>query len=218
MYPVLVAGLAGTLILLGSSGSQPQRTVEQRVHSAANPALTVRVDPSLPYLGRVELDVRGVAVAEQFYFAKIAGGKLGPTVVVHFEHFLPDNDRTFGYPTFRMTTLGSHEYLHQQWPAAEFEMFGLEPVKQMLASRGVTAEASWLINRYARVVDEAGKHELLLFYLEPGSASPVPIETLAAEAHPSGVPQTAGAWMTVATGLAERAQKLITVQDREQTR
>ncbi len=145
--------------------------------------------------------------------SEVSNGKLGRTVVVHFEHFLPTNDLTFNYPTFRMARLGQHQYLHQTWPMGDFEMFGLEPVKTMLAARGIEAERGWLVNRYARVVDEARKHEILLFYLEPASSSPVAIETLEKEAHPSGVPQTPGQWMTVATALAERARKAITVED-----
>lgn len=211
--------LALTLVLalLAPLGATSQTTHRdgQTVHSDANPAIAVHVDPSLPFLGRTELDVRGRARAEQYFFADVQDGKLGRTVIVHFEHFLPTNEYTFGYPTFLMVTLDNHEYLHQRWPIPRFELLTLEPVKAMLAAANVTAEEGWLSNRYARVVDEAGKYELLLFYLEPASSSPVPIDLLAAEAQPNGVPPASGQWATIAAGLAERARAAFTVEDKE---
>jgi hypothetical protein len=209
-----VVALLLTSLFLGPALSQSRRQEGQVVQSALNPAITVRVDPSLPFLGRTELDIRGQARAEQFYFADVKDGKLGRTVIVHFEHFLPTNDRTFGYPTFRMVRLGAHDYLHQTWPVADFGMFAYEPVKEMLAARGITAERGWLVNRYARVVDDAQKHELLLFYLEPGSSAPVALEGLAAVAEPTGVPLQPGQWATIAAGLAERARAAISVEDK----
>ena len=185
--------------------------MEQIVRSSTLPAIAVRVDPALPYLGRVEFEVNGRARAEQFYFGEITGGKLARTVIVHFEHFLESNDLTFNYPAFRMIAVGKHDYLHQSWPIAGLGLFENASVAELLKARGVQIDPDWLVNRYARVVDAARKHELLLFYLEPGTSATVPFKMLEAEAHPSGVPQKPGAWATIAAGLADRAMRAFTV-------
>lgn len=170
-----------------------ERRVEQTVRSSTLPRVAVRVDPALPYLGRVEFDVNGRARAEQFFFAEITDGTLGRTLVVHFEHFLPSNDFTFEYPTLRMVTLGKHDYLHQTWAMAGRGLLERPAVSELLTRRGVRVEPDWFLNRYARVVDAARKHELLIFYLEPARSAPVPFATLAAMADPFGVPKDGGA-------------------------
>ena len=206
--------LGGTAIR-AQAPPPPDRRVEQTVRSAALPRVAVRVDPALPYLGRVEFDVNGRARVEQFLFAEITDGTLGRTLVVHFEHFLPSNDFTFEYPALRMVTIGKHDYLHQTWAMEGLGLLQRPAVSELLTTRGVRVEADWFLNRFARVVDAAKKHELLIFYLEPARSAPVPFATLAAAAHPSGVPQDGGAWTDVARGVADRALRAFSVSDED---
>jgi hypothetical protein len=74
-----------------------------------------------------------------------------------------------------MATLGQREYLHQTWAIRQFDLFTVPAMRDFLRARDLTAEASWLIDRYVRVVDEARKHEVILFYLEAASANPADI-------------------------------------------
>lgn len=183
------------------------RRLVQYVQSDALPLASIGVDASLPFIGRVEFDVRGRARAEQFFFSEVRNGRLGRTAIVHFEYFLPDNDATFGYPDFRLVQLAGQAFLHQTWPTADYGIFRQAEVKAMLDAHGLTAEADWITNRYARVMDDP-KHELLLFYLEPASGFSTPMADMTAEAHPSGVPQQPGAWMDIANAVAERASRV----------
>jgi hypothetical protein len=194
----------------------PDRRVEQVVRSSTLPKVTVRVEPALPYLGRVEFDVNGRARVEQFFFAEVTDGTLGRTLVVHFEHFLPSNEFTFEYPTLRMITIGKRDYLHQTWAMPGLGLLQRPAVSELLATRGIRVEPDWFLNRYARVVDAAKKHELLIFYLEPARSAAVPFATLAAAgADPSGVPQGSGPWIDVARGVADRALRAFSVSDED---
>jgi hypothetical protein len=171
-----------TLIALLAQATVPQRAVQRQVlHSPALPELTIRVSADLTYLGRVSYAVQDVAQAEEYVFATTAAGKLQRAFVAHFEEFLPSNDHFFEYPHLRMATIGQHEYLHQTWAIRQFDLFTVPAMQEFLRARNLTAEASWLIDRYVRVVDEARKHEVIFFYLEAAS-------THATDIHYGGAP------------------------------
>lgn len=159
-----------------------RRVVGQTLISESLPKLKIKVDPSLKYLGRVEMDaMEGIAKVEQFFFGRVKQGKLGKMLIVHFEHALPTNDFTFGYPRLRMATLGKHEFLNQTWAIKDYGLLKRNKVKEFLAKNGLQAEPDWLVNRYVRVVDENKKHELILFYMEPASSVSLPTEGLTAD-------------------------------------
>jgi hypothetical protein len=165
------------------------RTVERNVlHSATLPELTVRVSSRLTYLGRLSYDVQGAAQAEEFVFADAAKGQLRRVFIVHFEHFLPTNEQVFNYPRLRMTTLGQQEYLHQTWAIRQFDLFTVPAMKEFLWAHHLTAEESWLVDRYVRVVDQTRKHEVIFFYLEAASTNPSYIHYGGAPAEPPPPP------------------------------
>jgi hypothetical protein len=171
-----------TLLAVLAQTGPPQRAVEGHVlRSPALPALSIRVAADLVYLGRLSYTVQDVAQAEEYVFATTAGGKLQRAFIAHFEWFLPSNDHVFEYPRLRMATIGQQEYLHQTWAIRQFDLFTVPAMQEFLRARDLTAEASWLIDRYVRVVDNARKHEVIFFYLEAASIS-------AADIHYGGAP------------------------------
>jgi hypothetical protein len=165
-----------------------QRTVQHVLHSAAMPSLTVTVSSDLTYLGRLNYDVQDVGQAEEYIFADTADGKLQRAFIAHFEHFLPGNEHVFNYPRLRMAMLGQHEYLHQTWAIREFDLFEIPAMKEFLRSRNLRAEASWLVDRYVRAVDEKRKNEVIFFYLEAASANPSDIHYGGAPSEPPPPP------------------------------
>ena len=170
------------MLALVAQTAVPQRAVQGQVlHSPGLPELTIRVSADLTYLGRLSYDVRDVAEAEEYVFATTVAGKLQRAFVAHFEQFRPSNDHFFEYPQLQMATIGQHEYLHQTWAIRQFDLFTVPAMQEFLRARNLTAEASWLIDRYVRVVDEARKHEVILFYLEAAS-------THTADIHYGGAP------------------------------
>jgi hypothetical protein len=176
-----------------------ERSVIQRIISRSLPQVSIQVSPELGYLGQFSMDVNRQAQAEQYYFAQICRGRLGKTFIIHFEHFYPDNQHWFDYPRLRMVQMGGFDFLHQTWPLAHFELFDLPEVKSFFDGLGIQTEPGWLVNRYVTVVGEAKKHELILFYLEPGSQAAVPLEDL----QPDG--KARADWPEIEQGLIERA-------------
>ena len=159
--------------------AEPVRSVEQRVRSTASPAITVVVDPAFPFLGHVHgAAMQGRAEFEQFLFAEVSNGRLGRAVIVHFEHALPGADFRFRYPRLEMVHLGGEEYLHQSFPAMQWDLFTSGPVKQLLEEKGRKAPGDWLVSRYVRATDSALSSEIILFYLEPAGELPAPAEEL----------------------------------------
>jgi hypothetical protein len=148
-----------------------QREVGHLVHSDSLPRLDVEVSGSLVYLGRLTFAVDTVAQAEEFVFGDTAQGRLQRAVIVHFEHFLPSTTHTFNYPRLQMARLGADEYLHQTWALADFELFRLPAMVDFLQARDLRAEPRWLVDRYVRAVTDHPQYEVIIFYLEAGSAS-----------------------------------------------
>src|SRR5579864_5581868 len=200
------------MLALLAQPAAAQRAVEQHVlRSSALPQLTVQVSPNLTYLGRLDYDVQDVAQAEEYVFAATANGTLQRVFVAHFEHFRPTNNHFFEYPHLRMARLGQHEYLHQTWAIREFSLFTVPAMQEFLQARHLRAEASWLVDRYVRVVDEARKHEVIFFYLEAASINPSEIHYGGAPAEPPPPPAPPPA---VEQGLLGRATAVFQVSDR----
>ena len=186
---------------------EAQRRVDQVIHSDTLPRVSVVVHPSLGYLGRLELDVGGRARAEQHVFGELRDGRLARAVIVHFEHFLPDNSHTFEYPRLRMMQLGRHEFLHQTWPLPDWDLFRLPEMVSFLRERGIQAGPDWIVSRYVRVVSDDRKHEFIIFYLESGASLPVPVAELRPES------RSRSEWAEIERGLIRRAAAAFEVRD-----
>ncbi len=164
--------IAGVIAALLPGDARAQRSVDQNVlQSRAQPDIRIRVAPYLVYLGRADFKVRDVAEGEAHVFAESEGGKLRRVLLVDFEHFHPANDQTFEYPRLTMVKLGGEEYLHQTWALADLEWFHMPEMRELFAGLHLTAEPSWVMDRYVRAVDAAKKHEIIIVYLEAKSVS-----------------------------------------------
>jgi hypothetical protein len=187
------------------------RTVDhQTVRSTALPALTVTVSADLPFVGELAYSVRDVAAADEFIFAQSHNGKLERLFIAHFEHFLDSNADVFRYPRLEMAQLGGHEYLHQTWAIKQFDLFTDADMAAFLRSHRLTAEPSWLVDRYVRVVDEVSKHEMIFFYLEAASLNSGDIHYGGAPAEPPPPPKPPAA---VTARLLEHAAHAFHVAD-----
>jgi hypothetical protein len=192
-----------------------QRTVQHVLRSATLPPLTVTVSSDLSYLGQLKYDVGDVARAEEYVFADTARGKIRRAFIAHFEHFIPSNAQVFNYPRLQMATLGQHEYLHQTWAIRAFDLFAVPAMQNFLHTRHLEAEASWLVDRYVRVVDEERKNEVIFFYLESASANAPDIHYGGAPSEPPPPPAPPPA---VEREFLQRARATFQVSDHETTR
>jgi hypothetical protein len=74
------------------------------------------------------------------------------------------------------------------WAIREFSLFTVPAMQAFLLARHLQAEASWLVDRYVRVVDQARKHEVIFFYLEAASTKPPGIHYGGAPSEPPPPP------------------------------
>lgn len=165
------------LPLASSQAQQPQRDISLTIRSQALPAITIKVDPAMSYLGHVTHTVmKGRATAHEYIFAEDHGGQLARIFIAHFEGANPGVDLQFTYPRFRMEKLGSNEYLHQSWADGAFTLFDEPDIAFLFSARRITLPKAWLIDRYVRAVDPEKHNEVIFFYLEPAKGLPGPVE------------------------------------------
>ncbi len=182
------------------------RQLKQIVISNQNPKIKIEVDSALSFIGSVSFNVDTIGVAEEYIFGEIKNGKLSRIFITHFEYFLPQNKLKFNYPRFRMATIGKQEYLHQIFFGKDFELFKIKELSELFKSKGLEVEADWMMNRYVRAVDTDKKHEMILFYLEPGSLVAEEIKAEAEKADPRE--KTTNKWQKA---LTERANAVFRV-------
>lgn len=167
-HAVALLGLLLPGVGVRSAGGQARQVIGRVVISDTLPRVRVEVDSAFDYLGHVTIPVGQTALAEQFIFADVRNGRIERAVVVHFEHFFPDNVRRFGYPPGPTATLGEHTYLHQNWWLGP-DYMGKPSVDSLIRRRGLTTDSVYGSDRYVRVLPESDKHEFILFYLESGT-------------------------------------------------
>lgn len=208
MVRMATAALLALSILLTATAHAAQRSVEQVVRSSELPKIEVAIDPSLRYLGSyTQSAMGGKAEFEQYVFADARQGTLGRVLIVHFEHVVPGVDFEFDYPRLEMVRLGRHEYLHQSWPIEKWALFDSPAMKKMLGEHGLVAPATWLVDRYVRAVDPERRAEIILFYLEPATTLPAPVDQLGL----GGAQREL--WQPIASALASRARAVFQVRD-----
>ncbi len=151
----------------------PARAVDANLLvSTALPAIAVRVDPSLAYVDRLQFVLYDVAQVDLFLFVQAEGARAVGALTVQFEGYLPHVDATYAYPETATVVLGAHTYASDvtgiDLPAFLEQHPGSEAAHLAAAARRrnlILAETVTAV-RFARVVDAAGRHELLITYLE----------------------------------------------------
>ncbi len=210
---MLFLGLAGAAVpgaaAAQQAGAAQDSGTARRVHfeleSPALPRLRVRVAPELAYLGVVRYPVQTGAQVEAFVFGDTAGGRLRRAFIAHFEGYPPGVDRSFSYPRLEMARLGAHEYLHQTWAIRQFGLFEIPAIREFFELRKIAVEPSWVVDRYVRTVDPAGKHEVIFFYLESAAMHDPAMQYGGAPAAPPPPPTPPPAVLAAVRERAARA-------------
>ena len=130
-----VAGLG--ILLSGSSSlgsdcaSQPSRAVEKNtIVSTTDPAVRIRVEPSLRYVGALRFDLKGIACVERHVFADVAKGSIRRLFVVQFESILDTSDEVYRWRVRTPVALDGVPYQHN--------VFAFDTVAEI---RGASREA-----------------------------------------------------------------------------
>jgi hypothetical protein len=161
------------------------RTVVDNVlDSPALPAFRLGVDPSVPYLGHTTLVIKGIARAERHHFADVREGRVRRLLVAQFEGFLPDNDERYQYALPDQVDLGDDIWgswvfcysAHRDDPEPE-----TTDTLAFLGGKDIELDDEQIMARYARILSEDARNEVLLFYHEPLRRLGYRLATIAAD-------------------------------------
>jgi hypothetical protein len=194
VYPaMLITNLAtklsrygAVLLLCGCTipvGAQPKVSPQQVTIEGNDfvsrelPSVRVHVDPKLQYIGSFPFDIDGIAGGYRYVWGEVDHGKhLKRTFIIQMEGFYPTSHDSYRYPTPNPVRLGAHEYQHNVFIAdneAEIrEHPGHEPdvTQKFLRSKGYELDSQLVMSRFARIVGEDNKNEIIFFYTENLSA------------------------------------------------
>ena len=140
--------------------------------SPADPPMRLAVDRTLRYVGAASLVIKGLAHAERHHWIASRHGRVQRMVVVQFEGFLASNDERYRYPLPHPVTLGGETwgswvfcYSVSQEMADEPDAESADTVRH-LSHIGLELEDEQVMVRYARIVGDDARNEVLVFYNE----------------------------------------------------
>ena len=142
--------------------------------SPVRPAITITVDRRLAYVGSLRFPLGDNAEVERFVFADgDTSGHVRALFVAQFEALLPAASRGYSFATTTPTRLGAHDYQTDTGIFDFAEMAAAKPnfeadrTRAFLKRHGLdVGDDDFLTARYARIVDEEKRHELILFVWE----------------------------------------------------
>lgn len=141
------------------------------------PKLRVQVDPKLRYIGSFPFDIDGIAGGYRFIWGEVDQGKhLTRTFIIQKEGFYPNSNNFYRYPTPNPVTLGAHDYQHNVFIGDNEQEIrehpGHEPdvTQKFLRSKGYRLDSQVVMSRFARIVGDNKKNEIIFFYTENLSA------------------------------------------------
>ena len=185
-----VALLIGAGLLTATQAHAGEARYLQDIHfvSEHTPAMKMRVNDGLRYVGHIEFVLREIARVDRHHWvAADEDGRVQRLFILQFEGILDgvEGSYRFGIPgkdqiagsNYRYSPepvkLGDHEFVHNTWaydnaanvrdnPEAEAARTG-----SFLKDRGFELAGELIMSRFARAVGEDRRNELIIFYLEP---------------------------------------------------
>ena len=136
------------------------------------PPLRLRVVPALRYIGSFTFDLKNVARVERHLFVETEGSAVARMLVVHFESFLPGVDDLYRYALANTRELGGATYGRSAGTLSLREELAESPEAEMahtaafVAGHDLVLPDRQAVARFARVVGEYRRSELLIFYHE----------------------------------------------------
>lgn len=136
------------------------------------PKVRITVDESLQYLGRFDFNLRDIAAGERYIWAETQEGRVKRMFIVQFEGFLPQVNHQYRFGMRTPVKLGSQTYSHNLWFYNDEEGRGADPPNEatrtvkFLAERGLSLDTDLMMSRFARIVGQDKRNEIILFYWE----------------------------------------------------
>ena len=188
-----------------------RRVIDHTIFSDALPALEIMVDPAFEFVGILSFILKDIAWVERVIFADRQSTDTTRLFIVQFEGILDGVDFTYKYQTTSPITLGKYDYQHGVYMYSNAESVRESPgaesdrTTQFLQERGYIHDDGLAMSRFARIVDDAHRHEIIIFYQETLSSL-----GLSLESHARITPE---AQQALAKSLTERSLRNFQVTD-----
>jgi hypothetical protein len=169
----MLARLALAFVLIAAPAA-PIRTVHGNVLTSSDlPKLTLTLDKRFEYVGRAAFNIRNIADGERFVWVQADSFKhVQKLFIVQFEGFMPDIDSTYRFELTNPVRLGSYDYRHNIWFWDNYANYlahkspDADSSYDLLRSKGYQLDAELAMSRFATIVGDDKRHELILFYIE----------------------------------------------------
>ena len=159
-----------------------RKVVDHTIFSDALPPLEIAVDPTFEYVGTLSFVLKEIAAVERVIFADRQSSRTTRLFIVQFEGILDGIDFTYKYQTTNPIKLDRYDYQHgvymysndksvRESPGAESDR-----TTQFLQDRRYSHDDGLAMSRFARIVDEAHRHEIIIFYQETLSSMGLSLE------------------------------------------
>lgn len=169
-----LALLLATFALQSGNSTQLERHAQGQVlTSASNPAVQITFGPQYKYAGGQRFLLYGVAEAEQhFYVQSNSNGQIDRFYWLQFEHYLPDNNHQYNYPSKRTTDLGGLSFIYDTAVFSDYAGAKGNPesdgakARAMLKKAGLVFPAAMARIRMIHLIDVSKRSELMIIYGE----------------------------------------------------
>jgi len=162
-----------------------RRVVNNTIISDALPALEIKVDPAFTYVGILRFVLKEIALVERVIFVDNRNSETTRLFIVQFEGALEGVDLTYKFRITNPIQLGGHDYHHGVYIYSNAESVRKAPgaesdrTTQFLQERGYIHDDGLAMSRFARIVDDARHHEVIIFYQETLKSLGYSLETYA---------------------------------------
>ena len=175
--------VAYTTTPIGQGGPPPQRAAQAlREHASVKgnvfvstelPKMKLTLNPRFEYLGSFPFDIQGIAGGYRYVWGAPDHGKhLGRAFVIQVEGYYAGNDGIYRYGTPNPATVGGETYQHSVWiydndqSARERPGNESDLTRKFMQEHGYEWEPELVMSRFARIVDESHKNEIIFFYFD----------------------------------------------------
>jgi hypothetical protein len=153
-----------------------QASDAHRVASPAVPDARFRVDARFAALPALRFPIRDQTDAERRLFVDARDGVVQRMLVLQFETVQPGSDFRFVFPPVPPRKFGPHVYRSGTFAYDDAKAAEQAPLLEAARTRAALIEQGsrpprfWHVARLARVADAAGRHEVIVFYMENADA------------------------------------------------
>ena len=149
-----------------------RQVVDHTIISPVLPALEIRVDATFTFVGLLRFNLNETALVERFIFVDQQNSVTRRYFIVQFEGVFEGVDFTYQYGITNPIHLGHHAYSHSVWVYSNDESAHEDPgaesdqTTRFLQERGYEVVDARAMSRFARIVDDNKRHEIIIFYEE----------------------------------------------------